>query len=68
MEALDGCEEEADELLERTLALDMVHGLSPNRVGAIDLALNQLRHVISERRQNLAAPVRAHFVPRIAND
>ncbi|HMF06647.1 MAG TPA: TAXI family TRAP transporter solute-binding subunit [Methylocella sp.] len=68
MEALDSCEAEADELLELTLALDMVHGLSPNRVGAIDLALNQLRHVISERRQSLEAPVRAHFVPRIVND
>lgn len=68
IEALDGYEEEADELLERTLAFDLVHGLTPNRVGAIDLALNQLRHVISERRQSLTAPVRAHFVPRIVND
>jgi NMT1-like family len=68
MDVLDSCEAEADELLELTLALDMVHGLSPNRVDAIDLALNQLRHVISERRQSLTAPVRAHFVPRIVND
>jgi TRAP-type uncharacterized transport system substrate-binding protein len=68
MDALDCCEQEADELLELTLALDMVHGLNPNRIGAIDLVLNQLRHVISERRQSLAAPIRAHFVPRIVND
>jgi len=68
MEALDFCEKEADELLELTLALDMVHGLSPNRVGAIDLALNQLRHIISDRRQNLAAPARTQFVPRVVND
>ncbi len=67
-EVLDSCEAEADELLELTLAPDMVHGLSPNRVGAIDLALNQLRHAISERRQRLTAPVRTHFVPRIVND
>ena len=67
-DTLDGCEQQADELLEQTLALDMVHGLSPNRVGAIDLALNQLRHVVSERRQRLAAPIRAHFIPRIVND
>jgi hypothetical protein len=46
----------------------MIHGLSPNRVGALNLALNQLRHVISERRQNLAAPVRNQFVPRVVND
>jgi TRAP-type uncharacterized transport system substrate-binding protein len=68
MEALDFCEKEADELLELTLALDMIHGLSPNRVAAIDLALNQLRHVISDRRQNLAVPARAQFVPRVVND
>ena len=67
-ETLDFCEKEADELLELTLALDMVHGLSPNRVGAIDLALNQLRHIISDRRQNLAVPARAQFVPRVVND
>jgi TRAP-type uncharacterized transport system substrate-binding protein len=67
-EALDFCEKEADELLELTLALDMVHGLSPNRIGAIDLALNQLRHVISDRRHNLAAPARTQFVPRVVND
>jgi TRAP-type uncharacterized transport system substrate-binding protein len=68
IDALDCCEQQADELLEVTLSLDMVHGLSPNRVGAIDLALNQLRHVVSERRQRLAAPVRAHFIPRVVND
>jgi TRAP-type uncharacterized transport system substrate-binding protein len=68
IDVLDICEKEADELLELTLALDMIHGLSPNRVGAIDLALNQLRHVISDRRQNLAAPARTHFVPRVVND
>jgi TRAP-type uncharacterized transport system substrate-binding protein len=67
-DALDGCEEEADDLLQLTLALDMVHGLSPNRVGAIDLALNQLRHLTSDRRQNLATPARTHFVPRVVND
>src|SRR5205823_9178817 len=32
-DALEFCEKEADELLELTLALDMIHGLSPNRVG-----------------------------------
>jgi TRAP-type uncharacterized transport system substrate-binding protein len=68
MEALDFCEKEADELLELTLALDMVHGLSPNRVGAIDLALNQLRHVISDRRQHFSVPARTQFVPRVVND
>jgi TRAP-type uncharacterized transport system substrate-binding protein len=68
MEALEFCEKEADELLELTLALDMVHGLSLNRVGAIDLALNQLRHVISDCRYNLAAPARTQFVPRVVKD
>lgn len=68
VEALDCCEKEADELLELTLALDMIHGLTPNRVAAIDLALNQLRHVISGRRQNLAVPARTQFVPRVVND
>jgi TRAP-type uncharacterized transport system substrate-binding protein len=68
LDILDDCEKEADELLERALALDMIHGLSPNRVGALNLALSQLRHVISERRQNLAAPVRNQFVPRVVNE
>jgi hypothetical protein len=68
MDVLDGCEEEADELLQLTLALDMAHGLCPNRVGAINLALNQLRHLISDRRQNLAMAARTHFVPRVVND
>src|ERR1700730_1449834 len=68
MDVLDGCEEKADELRQLTLALDMAHGLSPNRVGAIDLALNQLRHLISDRRQKLATPARIHFIPRVVND
>ncbi|MBO0733389.1 MAG: ABC transporter substrate-binding protein, partial [Methylocapsa sp.] len=68
LEVLEACEGEADEVLEQALALDMLHGLSPNRICALDLALNQLRLVVSERRQNLAAPVRAQFVPRVVND
>jgi TRAP transporter TAXI family solute receptor len=68
IDLLDGCEEEADELLQLTLALDMAHGLSPNRVGAIDLALNQLRHLISDRRKNFARLARTQFVPRVVND
>src|SRR5262249_10064997 len=64
--ALDFCEKEAAELLELTLALDMVHGLSANRVGAIDLALTRLRHLISDCRHTLAAPARTQFVPRVA--
>jgi NMT1-like family len=65
---LDSYEEEADELLAQALAPDAVQGMSVNRIGAMNLALNQLRHIIAERRQNLAAPVRAHFVPRIVRE
>jgi TRAP-type uncharacterized transport system substrate-binding protein len=68
LDALDSYEEEADELLAQALAPDVVQGLSVNRIGALNLALNQLRHIIAERRQNLAAPVRAHFVPRIVRE
>jgi hypothetical protein len=62
---LDGYEQEADELLALALTPDAIHALSVNRMGALSLALNQLRHAIADRRQSFAAPVRAHFAPRI---
>ena len=65
---LDDYEEEADELLALALAPDAVHALSVNRMGALTLALNQVRHAIAERRQSLAAPVRTHFAPRIVRE
>jgi hypothetical protein len=65
---LDDYEAEADELLALALAPDAVHVLSVNRMGALSLALNQVRHAIAERRQSLATPLRAHFAPRIVRD
>ncbi len=65
---LDGYEEEADELLALALAPDAVHTLSVNRMGALTLALNQVRHAIAERRQSLAVPMRAQFAPRIVGE
>ncbi|HUZ91152.1 MAG TPA: TAXI family TRAP transporter solute-binding subunit [Methylocella sp.] len=65
---LDDYEEEADELLALALAPDAVHVLSVNRMGALSLALNQVRHAIAERRLGLAAPARAHFAPRIVRE
>ncbi|TPW00444.1 MAG: hypothetical protein USCAAHI_00102 [Beijerinckiaceae bacterium] len=65
---LDEYEEEADELLASALAPAAVHASSVNRMGALSLALNQLRHAIADRRQTLATPVRAHFAPRIVRD
>jgi TRAP transporter TAXI family solute receptor len=65
---LDDYEEEADELLALALAPDAVHVLSVNRMGALSLALNQVRHAIAERRLSLAAPVRTHFAPRIVRE
>jgi TRAP-type uncharacterized transport system substrate-binding protein len=65
---LDDYEEEADELLALALAPDAVHALSVNRMGALTLALNQVRHAIAERRQSLVAPVRTHFAPRIVRE
>jgi TRAP-type uncharacterized transport system substrate-binding protein len=62
---LDSYEEEADELLALALTPDAIHALSVNRMGALSLSLNQLRHAIADRRQSFAAPVRAHFAPRI---
>src|ERR1700724_2024809 len=67
-ELLDGYEEEADELLALALAPDAVHALSVNRMGALTLALNQVRHTIAERRQSLAVPMRAQFAPRIVRE
>src|SRR5579885_860118 len=66
--ALDAYEEEADQLLGLALAPSVVHGMSANRMGALDLALNQLRHVIAERRRTLAALARPQFVPRIVRE
>ncbi|WGJ14455.1 TAXI family TRAP transporter solute-binding subunit [Methylocapsa sp. D3K7] len=65
---LDDYEEEADELLALALTPDAVHALSVNRMGALTLALNQVRHAIAERRQSLASPVRTHFAPRIVRE
>ena len=65
---LDGYEEEADELLALALAPDAVHASSVNRMGALTLALNQLRHAIAERRQGFAVPIRAQFAPRIVRE
>lgn len=68
LDMLDGYEEEADELLALGLAPDAIHALSVNRMGALNLALNQLRHAIADRRQSLAVPVRAHFAPRVVRE
>jgi TRAP-type uncharacterized transport system substrate-binding protein len=65
---LDGYEEEADELLALALAPDAVHASSVNRMGALTLALNQVRHAIAEQRQSLAVPTRAQFSPRIVRE
>jgi TRAP-type uncharacterized transport system substrate-binding protein len=67
-EILDSYEEEADELLALVLAPNVIHGLSANRLGALDLALNQLRHAIAERRHYLVAAVRTPFVPRLVRE
>lgn len=66
--ALDLYEEEAERLLGFVLAPDVVHCMSVNRMGALDLALNQLRHVIAEQRRSLSAPVRPAFVPRLVRE
>jgi hypothetical protein len=65
---LDGYEEEADELLALALAPNAVHALSVNRMGALSLALNQVRHAIAERRQSFPVPNRAQFSPRIVRE
>lgn len=65
---LDDYEAEADELLALALAPDAVHALSVNRMGALSLSLNQVRHAIAERRQSLVVPVRAQFAPRLVRE
>ncbi|HET6376457.1 MAG TPA: TAXI family TRAP transporter solute-binding subunit [Methylocella sp.] len=67
-ELLDSYAEESDELLGMALAPSVVHSLSANRLGALDLALNQLRNAIAERRLQLAGQARPHFVPRIVRE
>jgi hypothetical protein len=37
-------------------------------MGALTLALNQVRHAIAERRQSFAFPIRAQFSPRIVRE
>lgn len=68
LDALDDFESEADELLAQALALDSSHALSGHRLAATSLALNQVRHAISERRQGFIAPVRAPFAPRLVGE
>ena len=65
---LDDYETEADELLALALAPDAVHALSVNRMGALSLSLNQVRHAIAERRQSLAVPARPQFAPRLVRE
>ncbi|MGH6934699.1 MAG: TAXI family TRAP transporter solute-binding subunit, partial [Methylocella sp.] len=65
---LDSYEEEADELLALALAPGAVHLLSVNRMGALTIALNQVRHAIAERRQSIAIPIRTQFSPRIVRE
>jgi hypothetical protein len=65
---LDEYEAEADELLALALTPDSVHALSVNRMGALGLALDQVRHAITERRHSLAAPARSSFAPRIVRE
>jgi TRAP-type uncharacterized transport system substrate-binding protein len=65
---LDGYEEEADELLALALAPDAVDAFSVNRMGALSVALNQVRHAITERRESFVVPMRAQFSPRIVRE
>ena len=67
---LDVYEEEADELLAEALTPATVHALSVNRMGALSLALMQLRHAIADRRQSLAQQqlTRVPFAPRVVRD
>lgn len=69
---LDDYEEEADQLLAEALTPAAVHALSVNRMGALSLALNQMRHAIADRRQSLAQqqpqPLRVPFAPRLVRD
>jgi hypothetical protein len=50
------------------VAPDAVHDLSVNRMGALSLALNQVRHAIAEQREGFAVPMRAQFSPRIVRE
>ncbi len=67
VEILDQLEKEADDLLAQALTHDWNHALSGSRLAATDLALNQARQAIAERRGQLAAP-RAPFAPRLVGE
>ncbi|ACK51935.1 TRAP transporter solute receptor, TAXI family [Methylocella silvestris BL2] len=64
---LDDLEKEADDLLAQALAHDWNHAMSGSRVAATDLALNQARQAITDRRLYLASP-RGTFAPRLVGD
>lgn len=67
---LDDYEQEADDLMALVLAPNAIHVLTVNRMGALSLALSQVRHSIAERRTQLAAPPahRVQFAPRIVRE
>ncbi len=66
-DVLDDLEKEADELLAQALAHDWNHAMSGSRVAATDLALNQARQAIAERRGQVASG-RAPFAPRLVGE
>ncbi|SFK66990.1 TAXI family TRAP transporter solute-binding subunit [Methylocapsa palsarum] len=71
VDALDEIEKEADELLALALAGDAEKELSVYRLTATNLALNQVRHAIAEKRQSFSAAgtrVAVPFTPRVVRD
>lgn len=70
-DALDEIEKEADELLAMALAVDSGKEPSVYRLTATNLALNQVRHAIAEKRQSFTAAgvrVPVPFAPRVVRD
>jgi TRAP transporter TAXI family solute receptor len=70
-DALDEIEREADELLALALAGDCGKEISVYRLTATNLALNQVRHAIAEKRQHLTSAgvrVPVPFAPRVVRD
>jgi len=70
-DALDEIEKEADELLALALAGDSGKELSVYRLTATNLALNQVRHAIAEKRQSFTSAgsrVPVPFAPRVVRD
>ncbi len=65
---LDALEKEADDILAKCLSPEDLGSNDAQELGALGLAVDQVRHAIEERRKLLISLPRAPFEPRLVRD